>query len=149
MAMRPGGGAFADLRAADWLSALQDRLARIQRQAVEREAAGAAVCAERQPDRLAVDEPAKPPVLAARIQEMFGLRESPRVARRTGPRGAASAGAEVSSGRSKSRTIWPASGPIPIRKSAKSFAAVIISTLGRKTRGPPPRRTPAAAQRDA
>jgi ATP-dependent helicase HrpB len=76
-----GRRSFAELRAADWLSALQGRLTHIQRQAMEREA----------PERLAVPsgsrialgyEPGKPPVLAARIQEMFGLRETPRVAGR-------------------------------------------------------------------
>jgi ATP-dependent helicase HrpB len=74
-----GRRSFAELRAADWLSALQGRLTHIQRQAVEREA----------PERLSVPsgsrialryEPGKPPVLAARIQEMFGLRETPRIA---------------------------------------------------------------------
>ncbi len=74
-----GRRSFAELRTADWLSALQGRLTHIQRQAVEREA----------PERLPVPsgsrialryEPGKAPVLAARIQEMFGLRDSPRVA---------------------------------------------------------------------
>ncbi|HBI42482.1 MAG TPA: ATP-dependent helicase HrpB [Planctomycetales bacterium] len=74
-----GRRSFADLRAADWLSALQGRLTHIQRQAVEREA----------PERLPVPsgsritlryEPGRAPVLAARIQEMFGLQDTPRVA---------------------------------------------------------------------
>ena len=74
-----GRRSFAELRAADWLSALQNGLTHIQRQAVEREA----------PERLPVPsgsrialryERGKPPVLAARIQEMFGLRDTPRVA---------------------------------------------------------------------
>jgi ATP-dependent helicase HrpB len=74
-----GHRSFAELRAADWLSALQGRLTHIQRQAVECEA----------PERLLVPsgsrialryEPGKAPVLAARIQELFGLQDTPRVA---------------------------------------------------------------------
>ncbi len=74
-----GRRSFAELRAADWTSALQGRLTHAQRQAVEREA----------PERLAVPsgsrialkyEPGRPPVLAVRIQEVFGLADTPRVA---------------------------------------------------------------------
>jgi ATP-dependent helicase HrpB len=74
-----GRRSFAELRAADWLSALQGRLTHAQRQAVEREA----------PERLAVPsgsriavkyELGRPPVLAVRIQEVFGLADTPRVA---------------------------------------------------------------------
>lgn len=74
-----GCRSFADLRRADWLQAVLSRLAHEQRQAVEREA----------PERLAVPsgsrialryEVGRPPVLAVRIQEMFGLRETPRLA---------------------------------------------------------------------
>jgi ATP-dependent helicase HrpB len=75
----PGRRSFAELRQADWLGALQGRLSAAQRQAVEREA----------PERLAVPsgsrivlryEVGRPPVLAVRIQEVFGLQETPRVA---------------------------------------------------------------------
>jgi ATP-dependent helicase HrpB len=75
----PGCRSFADLRRADWLSAIQGRLTPAQRQAVEREA----------PERLQVPsgsrialryEVGRPPVLAVRLQEMFGLRQTPRVA---------------------------------------------------------------------
>jgi ATP-dependent helicase HrpB len=75
----PGCRSFADLRRADWLQAMQSRLTHIQRQAVEREA----------PERLAVPsgsrialryELGRPPILAVRIQEMFGLRDTPRIA---------------------------------------------------------------------
>jgi ATP-dependent helicase HrpB len=75
----PGRRSFAELRGGPWLEALQGRLTHEQRQAVEREA----------PERLAVPsgsrlalryEPGRPPVLAVRIQEVFGLRETPRVA---------------------------------------------------------------------
>jgi ATP-dependent helicase HrpB len=75
----PGMRAFEDLRRADWLAALQGRLTHQQLQAIEREA----------PERLAVPsgsqialtyEPGRPPVLALRIQEIFGLRDTPTVA---------------------------------------------------------------------
>jgi ATP-dependent helicase HrpB len=75
----PGRRSFEELRNADWLPAFQGKLTHAQRQAVEREA----------PERLEVPsgnrltlryEEGRPPVLAVRIQEMFGLRETPRVA---------------------------------------------------------------------
>jgi ATP-dependent helicase HrpB len=74
-----GCRSFADLRRAPWLDAIQGRLSHQQRQAIEREAP------ERLPvpsgSRLALRyEVGRPPVLAVRIQEVFGLRESPRVA---------------------------------------------------------------------
>jgi ATP-dependent helicase HrpB len=74
-----GCRSFAEVRNADWLAALQGRLTHPQRQALEREA----------PERLPVPsgsrialryEDGRPPVLAVRIQEMFGLRETPRIA---------------------------------------------------------------------
>jgi ATP-dependent helicase HrpB len=74
-----GCRSFADLRKANWLQAIQGRLTHIQRQAVEREA----------PERLTVPsgsrialryEVSRPPILAVRIQEMFGLRDTPRIA---------------------------------------------------------------------
>jgi ATP-dependent helicase HrpB len=74
-----GCRSFADLRNADWLSAIQSRLTHAQRQAVDREA----------PERLQVPsgsrivlryEPGRPPILAVRIQEIFGLHDTPRIA---------------------------------------------------------------------
>jgi ATP-dependent helicase HrpB len=74
-----GCRSFADVRQAAWLEALQGRLTHTQRQAVEREA----------PERLQVPsgsrlslhyEEGRPPVLAVRIQEVFGLPKSPRIA---------------------------------------------------------------------
>jgi ATP-dependent helicase HrpB len=74
-----GRRSFADLRSADWLGLLLGRLTHAQRQAVEREA----------PERIPVPsgshitlkyEAGRPPVLAVRIQELFGLAETPRVA---------------------------------------------------------------------
>jgi ATP-dependent helicase HrpB len=75
----PGAKSFADLRKADWLAAIQGRLTHQQRQAVEHEA----------PERLTVPsgsqlalqyEVGRPPILAVRIQELFGLTETPRIA---------------------------------------------------------------------
>jgi ATP-dependent helicase HrpB len=74
-----GRRSFAELREGPWLEALQGRLTHAQRQAVEREA----------PERLTVPsgsrlalryEVGRPPVLAVRIQEVFGLTDTPRVA---------------------------------------------------------------------
>ncbi len=74
-----GRRSFAELRAGPWLEALQGRLTHEQRQAVEREA----------PERLQVPsgsrlalryEVGRPPVLAVRIQEVFGLLDTPRIA---------------------------------------------------------------------
>jgi ATP-dependent helicase HrpB len=77
--LTPGRRSFDELRKADWLAAIQSRLTHAQRQAVERET----------PERIAVPsgshiavkyEPGRPPVLAVRIQEVFGLAETPRIA---------------------------------------------------------------------
>jgi ATP-dependent helicase HrpB len=74
-----GRRSFAELRRAPLLDALRGALSGEQLQALEREA----------PERLEVPsgsrirltyEPGRPPVLAARIQEMFGLAETPRIA---------------------------------------------------------------------
>jgi ATP-dependent helicase HrpB len=78
-ALAAGRKSFAELRRAPLLSILQGALTHDQLRAVEREA----------PERLEVPsgshirlvyEPGRPPVLAARIQELFGLAETPRVA---------------------------------------------------------------------
>jgi ATP-dependent helicase HrpB len=70
---------FDELRKAPWLDTLKARLTWPQREAVDREA----------PERFAVPsgshigltyEVGRPPVLAVRIQEVFGLRQTPRVA---------------------------------------------------------------------
>ena len=75
----PGRRSFADLRKAEWLQAYQGRLTHSQRQALEREA----------PERWEVPsgsrialgyELGRPPILAVRIQELFGLTETPRLA---------------------------------------------------------------------
>lgn len=68
-----------ELRSADWLGLLRGRLSYAQSQAVDREA----------PERIEVPsgsklalvyEVGRPPVLAVRIQELFGLTATPRVA---------------------------------------------------------------------
>ncbi len=73
-----------ELRKAPWLGHLQGLLTPQQQQALAREA----------PERLEVPsgsriklnyEPGKPPVLAVRIQEIFGMLETPRVAGRRVP----------------------------------------------------------------
>jgi ATP-dependent helicase HrpB len=75
-----GCRSFSDLRKAGWLEAFQGTLTHAQRQAVATEA----------PERLEVPsgsrialryEAGRPPVLAVRIQEVFGLRDTPRIAR--------------------------------------------------------------------
>jgi ATP-dependent helicase HrpB len=77
--LSPGCRSFADLRQAGWLDVLQGKLTAKQRHMVEREA----------PERIEVPsgsrialsyELGKPPVLAVRIQELFGLADTPRVA---------------------------------------------------------------------
>jgi ATP-dependent helicase HrpB len=78
-ALAAGKRSFAELRRAPLLPILESALSWEQRQALEKEA----------PERLEVPsgsrvriayEPGRPPVLAARIQEMFGLAETPRLA---------------------------------------------------------------------
>ena len=75
-----GRRSLADVRNGPWLDVLKGRLTYEQLRAVEAEA----------PERIEVPsgshirveyEEGRPPVLAARIQEMFGLAETPRVAR--------------------------------------------------------------------
>src|SRR5262249_44067891 len=74
-----GEKSFAERRAADWLAALSSRLSHRQLQTLDREA----------PDRWTVPsgsrialqyELGKAPILAVRIQEMFGLADTPRLA---------------------------------------------------------------------
>lgn len=75
-----GRRSLAEVRSGPWLDFLKGQLTYPQLQAVETEA----------PERIEVPsgshikvayEEGRPPVLAARIQEMFGLTETPRVAR--------------------------------------------------------------------
>ncbi len=75
-----GRRSFAELRQAPWLEAIKGLMSYEHVQAVQREA----------PERLTVPsgrsiqlryEEGRPPVLAVRIQEVFGLADSPRIAR--------------------------------------------------------------------
>jgi ATP-dependent helicase HrpB len=75
-----GRRSFEELRKGPWLAALKGLFTFEQLQALDREA----------PERISVPsgrsvplqyEAGKPPVLAVRIQEVFGLAETPRVAR--------------------------------------------------------------------
>jgi ATP-dependent helicase HrpB len=77
--LAPGCRSLADLRRRDWEGALRNKLTHAQIQAVEREA----------PERIQVPsgsriavtyEEGRPPVLAVRIQELFGLADTPRIA---------------------------------------------------------------------
>jgi ATP-dependent helicase HrpB len=77
--LAPGCRSLDDLRRCDWEEALRGKLTHAQRQAVEREA----------PERIQVPsgsrialryEEGRPPVLAVRIQEVFGLADTPRIA---------------------------------------------------------------------
>lgn len=71
---------LADVRNADWSAAILQSWSAEQRQLMEREA----------PEKLAVPSgskrpvlytPGQPPILAVRIQEIFGMKQTPRIAR--------------------------------------------------------------------
>jgi ATP-dependent helicase HrpB len=74
-----GRRSLAELRRAPWLAAIKGLCTWQQLQTIDREA----------PERIEVPsgsriavqyEPGRPPILAVRIQEVFGLHETPRVA---------------------------------------------------------------------
>ncbi len=70
---------FDEVRRADWLGLLQSKLTPTQVQAVEREAPESVQVPSGSRIALAY-ESGRSPVLAVRIQEMFGLKETPRIA---------------------------------------------------------------------
>jgi ATP-dependent helicase HrpB len=74
-----GCSSIAELRAAPLVSIMQSHLSQKQIAAVDEYAPDSIVVPSGRRIRLDY-EPGKPPVLAARIQEMFGLPETPRVA---------------------------------------------------------------------
>ncbi len=75
-----GRRSLADLRNAPWVETIQAALTPAQWQAVEREAPTHWTVPSG--SRIALEyEPGRSPILAVRIQEIFGLRETPRVAR--------------------------------------------------------------------
>jgi ATP-dependent helicase HrpB len=79
-----GRRSFAELRTAPWLDAIQNLLTYPQRRAVETEAPER--CAVPSGSRIAIQyAPGQPPVLAVRIQEVFGLAATPRIAGGRGP----------------------------------------------------------------
>jgi len=78
-ALCAGRRSFAELRAAPLLPWLEGRLDSVQRAALAREAPERIELPSGNAVRLRY-EAGRPPVLAARIQELFGLAETPRVA---------------------------------------------------------------------
>jgi ATP-dependent helicase HrpB len=74
-----GARSFEELRRQDWLSVFRGALRWEQLQVIEREAPEALEVPSGSQIRLQYPEEG-PPVLAVRIQEMFGLAETPRVA---------------------------------------------------------------------
>ncbi len=75
-----GRRSLAELRNAPWVETIETALTPAQWQAVEREAPTHWTVPSG--SRIALEyEPGRSPILAVRIQEMFGLRETPRVAR--------------------------------------------------------------------
>jgi ATP-dependent helicase HrpB len=74
-----GRRSFAELRTAPWLNAFKNALSYDQLRAVDREAPERVAVPSGKSFRLAY-EPDRPPVLSARIQDLFGLKQTPRVA---------------------------------------------------------------------
>ncbi|MBI4607107.1 MAG: ATP-dependent helicase HrpB [Planctomycetes bacterium] len=74
-----GKSSLAEVRALGLVEVLRGRLDRAQLQALDRHAPEALRVPSGSAVRLAY-EPGRPPVLAVRLQEMFGLAETPRVA---------------------------------------------------------------------
>jgi ATP-dependent helicase HrpB len=75
-----GRRSLAEVRNGPWLDFLKGRLSYEQLRAVEAEAPERIAAPSGSQIRIEYDE-GRPPVLAARIQEMFGLAETPRIAR--------------------------------------------------------------------
>jgi len=70
---------FDELRKADWLGVIQSRLTHTQRMLIEREAPEKITVPAGSQIALAYEE-GRAPVLAVRIQELFGLPDTPRIA---------------------------------------------------------------------
>lgn len=75
----PGRRAFSELKVAPWLAALQSKLDYAMVQIIEREAPER-ICAPSGSRIRLVYETGRAPVLPVRIQEVFGLKQTPRVA---------------------------------------------------------------------
>lgn len=74
-----GRRSFAELRSAPWLATMQGQYSYPQRQTIDREAPEKIEVPSGSQIRLQY-EAARPPVLAVRIQEVFGMTETPRIA---------------------------------------------------------------------
>lgn len=74
-----GRRSFAELRSAPWLATMQGQYSYPQRQTIDREAPEKIEVPSGSQIRLQYEE-ARPPVLAVRIQEVFGMTETPRIA---------------------------------------------------------------------
>lgn len=74
-----GRRAFSELKAAPWLATLKSRMDYSQVQAIEREAPERITVPSGSRIRL-VYETDRPPILPVRIQEVFGLKQTPRIA---------------------------------------------------------------------
>ena len=126
-----GKRSFAELRRAPLLQILRGALAYEQQRTLDRLA----------PERLEVPsgshirlryEPGQPPVLAVRIQEMFGLRETPTIDGGRLP--SCCICWRPTCGHSRSLATWPAFGRTPIHRCAKSCGRATRSTPGPKIR---------------
>ncbi len=74
-----GRRSFADLKSAPWLATMQGQFTYPQLQTIEREAPEKIEVPSGSEIRLLYEE-GRPPVLAVRIQEVFGMAETPRIA---------------------------------------------------------------------
>ena len=74
-----GRRSFADLKSAPWLSTLQSKMDYALVQTIEREAPERITVPTGSRMRLTYEE-GRPPVLAVRIQEIFGMKATPRIA---------------------------------------------------------------------
>ncbi|MFO1002578.1 MAG: ATP-dependent helicase HrpB [Planctomycetaceae bacterium] len=74
-----GRRSFADLKSAPWLSTLQSKMDYALVQTIEREAPERITVPTGSRMRLTYEE-GSPPVLAVRIQEIFGMKATPRIA---------------------------------------------------------------------
>ena len=74
-----GRRSFADLKSAPWMSTLQSKMDYALVQTIEREAPERITVPTGSRMRLTYEE-GRPPVLAVRIQEIFGMKATPRIA---------------------------------------------------------------------
>lgn len=78
-----GRSSFAALRRLDLLRELSARLSWPQQEAVRKEAPTHYVLPTGRQVRIRYETPGRPPVIAARIQQLFGVEQTPRLARGT------------------------------------------------------------------